>query len=248
MLDLDVHLNRVTKRFGERLILNELSLRVDAGQTIALIGPSGGGKSTLLRCINGLTPFDAGEIRVGPHTLKPRQANGALTGQVRRLFGMVFQDFQLFPHLTALENLIEAPVHVLGLSLEQSVGRAKKLLERVGLGDRGGSYPQQLSGGQKQRVAIARALAMEPRGLLCDEITSALDPELKCEVLEVLVDLKKEGMTLLVVTHEIGFARHSADRVVVLADGKVIEDGSPEQVIDNPQTPRTKQFLSRVLA
>jgi polar amino acid transport system ATP-binding protein len=137
---------------------------------------------------------------------------------------------------------------VLGLSREQSVGRAKKLLERVGLGDRGGSYPQQLSGGQKQRVAIARALAMEPRGLLCDEITSALDPELKCEVLEVLVDLKKEGMTLLVVTHEIGFARHSADRVVVLADGKVIEDGSPEQVIDNPQTPRTKQFLSRVLA
>jgi ABC-type polar amino acid transport system ATPase subunit len=248
MADLDLHLNRVTKRFGERLILDELSLDVEGGQTIALIGPSGGGKSTLLRCINGLTPFDGGEIRVGPHVLRAKQSNGEVTSNVRRLFGMVFQDFQLFPHLTALQNVIEAPMHVAGLPREQACARAKKLLERVGLGDRGDARPDQLSGGQKQRVAIARALAMEPRGLLCDEITSALDPELKNEVLEVLVDLKKEGMTLLVVTHEIGFARRAADRVVVLADGKVIEDGPPAQVIDNPQTARTKQFLSRVLA
>jgi ABC-type polar amino acid transport system ATPase subunit len=246
MANLDLHLNRVTKRFGERLILDELSLEVQAGQTVALIGPSGGGKSTLLRCINGLTPFDAGEIRVGPHVLKPGQYNAR--GEIRRLFGMVFQDFQLFPHLTALENVIEAPVYVLRQARDQAIGKARKLLERVGLGERTDAYPHQLSGGQKQRVAIARALAMEPRGLLCDEITSALDPELKHEVLEVLEDLKQEGMTLIVVTHEIGFARRAADRVIVLADGKVIEDGPPAQVLDDPRTPRTKQFLSRVLA
>ncbi len=248
---MEVALANVTKRFGDRLVLNSISLSVSAGETIALIGPSGGGKSTLLRCINGLNPFDSGEIRVGAHILKPQtspSSNGEAAHQVRRLFGMVFQDFQLFPHLTALQNVAEAPMRVFGLSRKEAHQRGHRLLTRVGLGDRGAAYPGQLSGGQKQRVAIARALAMEPRGLLCDEITSALDPELKNEVLSVLEDLKRDGLTLLMVTHEIGFARRAADRVVVLADGNIIEEGPPAQVLDNPQVARTKQFLSRVLA
>jgi polar amino acid transport system ATP-binding protein len=246
-----VVLDNVTKRYGPRLILDRISLTVEPGQTVALIGPSGGGKSTLLRCINGLTSFDGGEVRVGPHVLGPtagRLPNGSAVRELRRWFGMVFQDFQLFPHLTAVENVIEAPVHVLKVLRADAVKRALHLLERVGLADRGDAYPRQLSGGQKQRVAIARALAMQPRGLLCDEITSALDPELKHEVLTVLEDLRREGMTLLVVTHEIGFARRAADRVLVLADGKIIEDGPPDQVLDHPATERARVFLSRVLA
>jgi ABC-type polar amino acid transport system ATPase subunit len=248
---MQVVLDGVTKRFGDRLILNGVSLTVNPGETVALIGPSGGGKSTLLRCLNGLNSFDDGTVRVGPHVLRPQReagGNGAAAQQVRRLLGMVFQDFQLFPHLTALQNVTEAPVQVLGLSHEKARERGLALLERVGLGDRADAYPRQLSGGQKQRVAIARALAMGPRGLLCDEITSALDPELKNEVLAVLEDLKREGMTLLMVTHEIGFARRAADRVVVLAEGRIIEEGPPEQVIDRPQTPRAQSFLRCVLA
>lgn len=240
-------LTDVTKRFGDRLVLDSISLRVDPGQTVALIGPSGGGKSTLLRCLNGLNTFDRGAIQVGPHVLQAQQRADAAQ-QIRRLLGMVFQDFQLFPHLTALQNVAEAPRRVLKLGPAEANERGRRLLQRVGLGDRADAYPRQLSGGQKQRVAIARALAMEPRGLLCDEITSALDPELKTEVLSVLEDLKREGLTLLVVTHEIGFARRAADRVIVLADGKIIEDGPPAQVIDDPQTARTRSFLSRVLA
>jgi ABC-type polar amino acid transport system ATPase subunit len=246
---MQVAIDKLTKRFGERLILDQISLNVQPGETVALIGPSGGGKSTLLRCINGLNTFDGGEIRVGPHVLQP-QGNGRASGalpEVRRLFGMVFQDFQLFPHLTALQNVIEAPLHVLKLDRQTAIERGMALLRRVGLAERAQAYPQQLSGGQKQRVAIARALAMEPRGLLCDEITSALDPELKNEVLAVLTDLKRDGLTLLLVTHEIGFARRGADRVVLLAEGKIVEEGPPEQVIDRPQTERTKTFLSRVL-
>src|SRR5205823_3715280 len=197
---------------------------------------------------NGLNTFDSGEIRVGEHVLRPGATRGGgAVQQMRRLFGMVFQDFQLFPHLTALGNVIEAPVRVLGLSRTEANERGRALLERVGLGGHVTAYPDQLSGGQKQRVAIARALAMEPRGLLCDEITSALDPELKYEVLGVLEDLKREGMTLLMVTHEIGFARRAADRVVVLADGKLIEDGPPAQVIDQPRHERVRAFLRRVL-
>jgi ABC-type polar amino acid transport system ATPase subunit len=246
-----IDLRNVTKRFGERLVLDDISLAVTKGQTVALIGPSGGGKSTLLRCINGLNSFNEGEVHVGPHRLTPSGNGGeksSATAAVRRLVGMVFQDFQLFPHFTALENIVEAPRRVLGLPRDEAHRRAAELLQRVGLGDRGDAYPQQLSGGQKQRVAIARALAMEPEALLCDEITSALDPELKNEVLSVLEDLKADGMTLLLVTHEIGFARRAADRVVVLAGGKIIEDGPPDQVIDRPSVPRTQQFLSRVLA
>ncbi len=166
---------------------------------------------------------------------------------MRRVFGMIFQDFQLFPHLTALDNIMEAPRCVLRLSKSDARARAMALLERVGLADRAGAYPQELSGGQKQRVAIARAMAMEPRGLLCDEITSALDPELKGEVLNVLEDLKRDGLTLIIVTHEIGFARRAADRVLMLADGRVIEDGPPCQVLDDPQMPRTQQFLGQMV-
>jgi ABC-type polar amino acid transport system ATPase subunit len=247
-MSLAIALHDVTKRFGARLVLDRISLTVNPGETVALIGPSGGGKSTLLRCLNGLNTFDTGEVRVGPHVLGPvNRANGREIQQVRRLFGMVFQDFQLFPHLTALQNVILAPQRVLGLGRKEAVARAEQLLERVGLGGHLHSWPQQLSGGQKQRVAIARALAMQPRGLLCDEITSALDPELKSEVLEVLEDLKREGMTLLMVTHEIGFARRAADRVVVLCDGRILEEGPPAQVLDNPRTERMRTFLQRVL-
>jgi polar amino acid transport system ATP-binding protein len=239
----------VTKRYGPRLVLDGVSLSVSAGETVALIGPSGGGKSTLLRCLNGLNTFDGGTIRVGPHLLPARKSGRATpaVNQVRRLLGMIFQDFQLFPHLTALGNVVEAPTRVLNRGRAEAEKRGLHLLQRVGLASHAGAYPEQLSGGQKQRVAIARALAMEPRGLLCDEITSALDPELKCEVLDVLVDLKRDGLTLLLVTHEIGFARRAADRVVVLADGKIVEEGPPAQVIDQPRTERTRQFLSRVL-
>lgn len=248
---LQVALANVSKRFGDRVVLDGVSLTARAGETVALIGPSGGGKSTLLRCINGLTGFDGGEVRVGSHVLRPTpggQPRGPEVQQLRRLFGMVFQDFQLFPHMTALQNVVEAPVQVLRQDRAAAVKQGTALLERVGLADRAGAYPQQLSGGQKQRVAIARALAMQPRGLLCDEITSALDPELKHEVLAVLEGLKRDGLTLLVVTHEIGFARRAADRVVVLADGKIIEEGPPAEVIDRPRTPRTQQFLRQVLA
>ncbi len=202
-----------------------------------------------MRCINGLNTFDSGTIHVGDHVLEPNHNNQSGLGarEVRRLFGMIFQDFQLFPHLTAVQNIMEAPRAVLKMTKSDAHDRALRLLARVGLGDRAQAYPSELSGGQKQRVAIARAMAMEPRGLLCDEITSALDPELKSEVLVVLESLKREGLTLILVTHEIGFARRAADRVVVLAGGKIIEDGSPKQVLDNPQAPRTQQFLKQMM-
>jgi polar amino acid transport system ATP-binding protein len=246
---MQIHVSNLTKHFGPRLVLDHISLKIQPGQTVALIGPSGGGKSTLLRCLNGLTTFDSGEISVGDHVLRcgDSQGNGGAVQQMRRIFGMVFQDFQLFPHLTALGNVIEAPMRVLGLPRAQAVDRAQALLKRVGLADHATAYPQQLSGGQKQRVAIARALAMEPRGLLCDEITSALDPELKNDVLDVLENLKRDGMTLLMVTHEIGFARRAADRVVVLAAGSLIEDGPPAEVLDQPRHERVRTFLRRVL-
>lgn len=242
----DISVANVSKQFGPRRVLNGVNVNFTTGQTVAILGPSGGGKSTLLRCLNGLNTFDTGEIRVGPHVLRP-SANGADLHAIRRAFGMVFQDFQLFPHLSVLSNVIEAPMRVLGMRRDEAVHKAKGLLERVGMSGHLHAYPGQLSGGQKQRVAIARALAMEPRGLLCDEITSALDPELKHEVLRVLEDLKRDGLTLLLVTHEMGFARKAADRVVVLCDGKILEDGTPTEVLDNPRTERMKMFLQRVL-
>jgi polar amino acid transport system ATP-binding protein len=248
--DLQISVSNLTKRFQDRVILDRISLTIEPGQTVALIGPSGGGKSTLLRCLNGLNCFEGGEIRVGPHRLIPTATHGpnrAAIWQIRRSFGMIFQDFQLFPHLTALENVMEAPIQVLKLPRREAEQRAQSLLLRVGLCKHVMKRPDQLSGGQKQRVAIARALAMQPRGLLCDEITSALDPELKTEVLAVLEDLRREGLTLIMVTHEIGFARRAADRVLVLADGMIIEDGPPAQVIDNPKSERTRTFLRCVL-
>jgi polar amino acid transport system ATP-binding protein len=246
---MQVEISKLTKRFGPRTILDDISLSIEAGQTVALIGPSGGGKSTLLRCINGLNTFDSGTIHVGEHVLEPNRNHHTCPGarQVRRVFGMIFQDFQLFPHLTALQNVIEAPCSVLKLPKKDAEDRGRRLLARVGLEDRAHAYPSELSGGQKQRVAIARAMAMEPRGLLCDEITSALDPELKNEVLVVLESLKRDGLTLILVTHEIGFAKRAADRVIVLAGGKIIEDGPPRQVIESPQAPRTQQFLRQML-
>ena len=243
-----IELANVCKRFADRVVLGGVSLAVRPGETVALIGPSGGGKSTLLRCLNGLCSFDSGTVHVGPHSIDAAESCrvGPAVQQARRLLGMIFQDFQLFPHLTALGNVIEAPVRVLKRPHDEARKQALALLGRVGLGDRADALPRQLSGGQKQRVAIARALAMGPQALLCDEITSALDPELKGEVLDVLTDLKGEGLTLLLVTHEIGFARRAADRVVVLADGRIIEEGPPAEVLDSPRMERTQQFLRRV--
>lgn len=248
--ELRIQLTDVSKRYGERVILDRISLTIQPRQTVALIGPSGGGKSTLLRCLNGLNTFDSGQIQVGEHVLNPNSGNGngSAIQQMRRAFGMVFQDFQLFPHMTALQNVIEAPMRVLGWPRNQALQAGQALLERVGLASHAHAWPGQMSGGQKQRVAIARALAMQPRGLLCDEITSALDPELKHEVLDVLESLRRDGMTLIVVTHEIGFARRAADRVVVLGDGRILEDGPPAQVLDNPRNDRVRSFLNRVLA
>jgi ABC-type polar amino acid transport system ATPase subunit len=247
---MQITLTNLTKHFGGRCVLDGVSLTVQPGETVALIGPSGGGKSTLLRCLNGLNVFDGGTVEVGPHRLNAAESGRATPAvrQVRRLLGMIFQDFQLFPHLTALGNVTEAPVQVLGLSPKEAEECGRQLLQRAGLADHADAYPRQLSGGQKQRVAIARALAMQPRGLLCDEITSALDPELKGEVLDLLVGLKGDGLTLLLVTHEIGFARRAADRVVVLDGGRIIEEGPPTEVLDRPRTERTAQFLSRLLA
>jgi polar amino acid transport system ATP-binding protein len=245
-----VTITGLSKSYGERRVLDGVSLTVRRSETVALLGPSGGGKSTLLRSMNALSPWEAGEICVGPYTLRATadQRNSTDTArQVRLLLGMVFQDFQLFPHLSALENVIEAPRRVLAIPQAEAHQRAVELLERVGMAAHANSHPHQLSGGQKQRVAIARALAMRPQGLLCDEITSALDPELKHEVLEVLEGLKRDGMTLIVVTHEIGFARRVADRVVVLADGRIVEEGPPEVVLDAPKSERTRQFLRRVM-
>ncbi|MBX7167584.1 MAG: amino acid ABC transporter ATP-binding protein [Pirellulales bacterium] len=242
-----LRLCEVAKRYGSRSILDGVSLDVARGETVTIIGPSGGGKSTLLRCITALHRFDAGSIEVGPHVFTAgKEPPSDAVRAARLLVGMIFQDFQLFPHLTALDNVTAAPRYVLGLDARAARERGLALLERVGLADRATAYPAQLSGGQKQRVAIARALAMQPQGLLCDEITSSLDPELKGEVLDVLLALREQGISLLMVTHEIGFARRAADRVVVLAGGQIIEAGPPGEVLDHPQTERTRQFLERV--
>lgn len=242
-----IEIEKLAKRFAGRNVLDGVSLRVSPGQIVALIGPSGGGKSTLLRCLNGLQTFDEGKIRVGEQVLTPGET-GDPVAAIRRRLGMIFQDFQLFPHRTAIENVVEAPIHVLGKSRDEAYADAASLLAKVGLAERKDHYPRQLSGGQKQRVAIARALAMKPQGLLCDEITSALDPELKFEVLETLISLRNEGMTLIMVTHEIGFARRAADHVAILADGKIIEEGEPKQVLESPRSTRAQKFLSQVLA
>jgi polar amino acid transport system ATP-binding protein len=245
----DVH-----KRFGHREVLKGIDLEVHTGQVVALLGPSGGGKSTLLRCINCLERIDRGAIWVDGQPMGYRLRNGALhelhesdIAAQRVAVGMVFQRFNLFGHRTALENIIEGPVHVRGIPPRRAIARARELLDRVGLADRGDSYPSQLSGGQQQRVAIARALAMEPKLLLFDEPTSALDPELVGEVLRVIRDLAREGMTMIIVTHEVGFAREVSNEAAFMFDGRLVERGPPDRVFAAPEHARTRQFLAQVL-
>jgi polar amino acid transport system ATP-binding protein len=244
----------VHKSFGAVHILRGIDLQVDAGQVMVLVGPSGSGKTTFLRCINQLETIDGGRIWVDGHLMGYADKGGRLhrlhdkdIAAQRRDIGMVFQRFNLFPHLTAIGNVMEAPIQVKGEKKAEVRARALELLERVGLGDRCDAYPAQLSGGQQQRVAIARALAMKPKLMLFDEPTSALDPELVGEVLDVMRALAKEGMTMIVVTHEMAFAHDVADRVVFMDGGVVVEEGPPREVIDNPQHQRTKTFLRRIV-
>jgi polar amino acid transport system ATP-binding protein len=244
----------VKKRFGSNEVLKSISLRVEQGQVLCLIGPSGSGKSTILRCINHLESINAGRIYVDGTLMGYREEGSALhemhpqdIAAQRQHIGMVFQRFNLFPHLTALQNIIEAPVGVQGIPRDRAIEEAHKLLAQVGLADKADHYPSQLSGGQQQRVAIARALAMKPKLMLFDEPTSALDPELVGDVLEVMKRLAKDGMTMIVVTHEMGFAREVADQVVFMDDGRIVEVGTPAQVIDNPQHERTTAFIRSVL-
>ncbi|MFM6980250.1 MAG: amino acid ABC transporter ATP-binding protein [Micrococcales bacterium] len=244
----------VRKSFGSNEVLKGITLQVEKGKVLCLLGPSGSGKSTFLRCINHLETINGGRIYVGGELMGYRQAGDVLhemrpneIATQRRHIGMVFQRFNLFPHLTALENIIEAPIGVNREKPETARARGLKLLERVGLADHADHYPAQLSGGQQQRVAIARALAMEPKLMLFDEPTSALDPELVGDVLDVMRKLAESGMTMIVVTHELGFAREVADTVVFMDQGVVVESGSPKQVIENPQEARTKAFIKSVL-
>ncbi len=254
MTELIVHSVDVHKRFGSLEVLKGVSLDVAKGETVCIIGPSGSGKTTYIRCVNHLEKIDGGRIEVNGRLIGYRESNGKLVedsersiAKQRTQVGMVFQRFNLFPHKTALENVIEAPVHVLGVRKSQAVDDAHELLRRVGLLGKRDTYPGKLSGGQQQRVAIARALAMKPALMLFDEPTSALDPEVIGEVLEVMEELAHEGMTMIVVTHEMGFARVAADRVVMMDDGQIIEEGTPEQLFDAPVHDRTKQFLSKIL-
>ena len=245
----------VTKAFGHVEVLKGIDLEVNSGEVVCLLGPSGSGKTTLLRCINSLERIDGGRIWVDGDLVGLEERNGRLhrltdkrIAAQRRDIGMVFQRFNLFPHLTALENVVEAPIKVRGLSRKEAHERAGVLLERVGLADRAQNYPSQLSGGQQQRVAIARALAMQPKLMLFDEPTSALDPELVGEVLQVMRELAADGTTMVVVTHEVAFARDVADQVVFMDGGVVVERGTPAEVIGNPKEERTRTFLARMRA
>lgn len=233
----DVHLS-----YGENHILKGIDLDVNRGEVLVIIGPSGGGKSSLLRTLNGLQPIDSGTIRLENEEL----SSISDINDLRRRVGMVFQQYHLFPHLTVLKNLTLAPRRVFKGKAHEYGARGKELLQLVGLGDKADSYPSQLSGGQQQRVAIARALMMRPHVMLFDEVTSALDPELVGEVLNVMKDLARSGMTMLSVTHEMSFAREVGDRIVFVADGVVVEQGAPSEVLDNPKHERTKQFLARM--
>jgi polar amino acid transport system ATP-binding protein len=247
-----IRLEGIHKRFGELEVLRGVDIDIAKGEVVCILGPSGSGKSTLLRCVNLLEPPEQGEIFVegkdickGPGTGSGEE--GWELDFVRQRVGIVFQQFNLFPHKTALQNVTMAPEKVLGRSREEARAKATELLERVGLGDKLDQYPERLSGGQQQRVAIARALAMDPRVMLFDEVTSALDPELVKEVLDTMRELAEEGMTMIVVTHEIGFAHEVADRVIFMDGGVIVEQGKPADVLENPREERTKQFLGLVL-
>jgi len=238
---------KLNKYFGEKHVLKDIDFEVHKAEVVALIGPSGSGKSTLIRCLNALEQATSGEIYIHGEKLDPFLSIKQLS-PIRRELGMVFQNFNLFPHMTVLQNVIEAPLLVRKLSKDQAVALGEQLLTKVGLFEKRDIYPSRLSGGQKQRVAIARALAMQPRALLFDEPTSALDPELVGEVLKVMKDLAYEGSTMVVVTHEMQFARDVSDRVVFMDDGSIVEQGDPEELFRKPQHRRTQAFLERVLS
>ena len=249
-----VRAEKIVKRFGSLTVLYGIDLSVKRGQVVVIIGPSGSGKTTLLRCINHLEKIDDGRIYIEDQLIGYREQNGRLVedseaniARIRAQIGFVFQRFNLFPHMTALENVIEAPIHVLHQSRAAVTERAMVLLDKVGLVEKAHVYPHKLSGGQQQRVAIARALAMNPKLMLFDEATSALDPELVGEVLKVMRQLAEEGTTMVVVTHEMGFAREVADHVIFMDKAVIVEQGSPEQIFDNPENERTRIFLGTIL-
>ncbi|MGN0026766.1 MAG: amino acid ABC transporter ATP-binding protein [Clostridium sp.] len=239
-----INVNNLHKYFGENEVLKGIDETINKGEVVVVIGPSGSGKSTFLRCLNLLEEPTDGEIIFEGKNITDKNTN---INKIREKMGMVFQQFNLFPHKTVLENLTIAPINVKNKSKEEAVKKANDLLKKVGLLDKANAYPSSLSGGQKQRIAIARALAMEPDVMLFDEPTSALDPEMVGEVLNVMKDLAKEGMTMIVVTHEMGFAREVGDRIIFMDGGKIVEQGTPKEIFDNPKNPRTKDFLSKVL-
>jgi polar amino acid transport system ATP-binding protein len=234
----------LNKSFGELHVLKNINMNVQESEVVCLIGASGSGKSTLLRCLNFLEIKESGEIIINDEKIESTSHN---LNEIRQRVGMVFQHFNLFPHMTVLQNVIEAPTQVKRMPKQEAIEQAKELLEKVGLADKMNVYPSKLSGGQKQRVAIARALAMKPEIMLFDEPTSALDPELVGEVLNTMKQLAHEGMTMVVVTHEMGFAREVADRVIYMHDGKIVEVGKPEDIFENPKEQRTKDFLNSIL-
>jgi polar amino acid transport system ATP-binding protein len=249
-----VEVTDVHKWFGKNEVLKGVSMTVKQREVVVVCGPSGSGKTTFIRCVNHLEKIQQGSVKVNGHLIGYREENGKLVSdkerniaRQRREIGMVFQRFNLFPHKTALGNIIEAPIQVRGIPEDEAIETGRKLLTRVGLAHKEDAYPAQLSGGQQQRVAIARALAMRPAVMLFDEPTSALDPEMIGEVLEVMKELAREGMTMIVVSHEMGFAREVADRVVMMDEGLIIEEGTPEAFFTNPQQERTKSFLSKIL-
>lgn len=239
-----ISVKNLKKNFGSLEVLKDINMEVSEGEVVVLIGPSGSGKSTFLRCLNQLEKVTSGQIVIDGHDVTDKHTD---INKVRENIGMVFQHFNLFNHLTVLKNMTLAPVHLKTLSKPEAREKALKLLERVGLADKAEAYPSQLSGGQKQRVAIARALEMNPDIMLFDEPTSALDPEMVGEVLAVMKELAREGMTMVVVTHEIGFAREVASRVIFMEGGYIVEEGTPEEVLDHPKEARTIDFLSKVL-
>jgi len=242
-----VRMQKLNKHFGSLHVLKDIDMEITPGEVVVVIGASGSGKSTLIRCINGLEEFQAGKLVVDGNELLPNGKSGKALQTIRTEVGMVFQQFNLFPHLSVIDNITLAPMKVRGWSQSDALDTAKRLLERVGISDQADKYPSQLSGGQQQRVALARALAMEPRLMLFDEPTSALDPEMIGEVLDAMRELAKEGMTMVIVTHEMGFAREVADRVIFIHKGEITEQGPPEKLFDMPQHERTQSFLARVL-
>lgn len=243
-MDFMVEVRDLRKRFGHHEVLKGINLQVKPSEVLVIVGPSGSGKSTLLRCINGLEHASGGQILIEGVDITDSRVD---INAMRQKVGIVFQSFNLFPHLTVLRNITLAPVKVKKVRQEEAEGKALQLLKRVGLEDKAHAYPSQLSGGQQQRVAIARALAMDPDIMLFDEVTSALDPELVKEVLDAMKDLARSGMTMLVVTHEMGFAREVGDRLIFMDEGEIVEEGSPVEIFTNPRSPRAKDFFSKIL-